>query len=80
MLTSDLRVALAVVDRCRASGKGNLPCPFLDDRAGKSCTQSSGDRNRGGRAAEALARQHGQEAVYATELLDFLSFAIRNDF
>ena len=34
----------------------------------------------GGRAAEVLARQNGQEAVYATDLLDFLSFAIRNDF
>ena len=33
-----------------------------------------------GRAAEVLARQNGQEAVYATDLLDFLSFAIRNDF
>jgi NAD(P)H-hydrate epimerase len=33
-----------------------------------------------GRAAEVLARQHGQEAVYATDLLDYLSFAIRNDF
>ena len=27
-----------------------------------------------------LARQNGQEAVYSTDLLDFLSFAIRNDF
>jgi hydroxyethylthiazole kinase-like uncharacterized protein yjeF len=33
-----------------------------------------------GRAAEVLARQHGQEAVYVTDLLDYLSFAIRNDF
>jgi hydroxyethylthiazole kinase-like uncharacterized protein yjeF len=33
-----------------------------------------------GRAAEVLARQHGQEAVYATDLLGYLSFAIRNDF
>ena len=33
-----------------------------------------------GRAAEVLARQHGQEAVYITDILDYLSFAIRNDF
>ena len=33
-----------------------------------------------GRAAEVLARQHGQEAVNVTDILDFLSFAIRNDF
>ena len=33
-----------------------------------------------GRAAEALARQHGQEAVCATQILDYLSFALRNDF
>ena len=33
-----------------------------------------------GRAADALARQHGQEAVNATELLDYLSFSLRNDF
>lgn len=33
-----------------------------------------------GRAAEVLARQHGQEAVYVTDILDYLSFAIRNDF
>lgn len=33
-----------------------------------------------GRAAEVLARQHGQESVYVTDILDYLSFAIRNDF
>ena len=33
-----------------------------------------------GRAAEALARQHGQEAVTSTQILDYLSFALRNDF
>jgi len=33
-----------------------------------------------GRAAEVLARQHGQEAVYITDILDYLSFALRNDF
>ena len=33
-----------------------------------------------GRAAEALARQHGQEAVTTTQILDYLSFALRNDF
>lgn len=33
-----------------------------------------------GRAAEALARQNGQEAVSAMQVLDFLSFALRNDF
>ena len=33
-----------------------------------------------GRAAEALARQHGQEAVCSTQILDYLSFALRNDF
>ena len=33
-----------------------------------------------GRAAEALARQHGQEAVSTTQILDYLSFALRNDF
>jgi hydroxyethylthiazole kinase-like uncharacterized protein yjeF len=33
-----------------------------------------------GRAADTLARQHGQEAVNATELLDYLSFSLRNDF
>ena len=33
-----------------------------------------------GRAGEVLARQHGQEAVYSTDVLDYLSFAIRNDF
>ena len=33
-----------------------------------------------GRAAEILARQKGQESVYATEILDYLSFALRNDF
>lgn len=33
-----------------------------------------------GRAADALARQHGQEAVLATEVLDYLSFSLRNDF
>ena len=33
-----------------------------------------------GRAAEALARQHGQEAVSTTEILSYLSFALRNDF
>ncbi|MBP51993.1 MAG: NAD(P)H-hydrate dehydratase [Opitutae bacterium] len=32
-----------------------------------------------GRAGEVLARQHGQEAVYATDLLNYLSFAMRND-
>lgn len=32
------------------------------------------------RAAEVLSRQHGQEAVYITDLLDYLSFALRNDF
>ena len=33
-----------------------------------------------GRAAETLARQHGQEAVRTTEILTNLSFALRNDF
>ena len=33
-----------------------------------------------GRAAEALARQHGQESIRTTEILTYLSFAIRNDF
>ena len=33
-----------------------------------------------GRAAEALARQHGQESVFTTEILTYLSFALRNDF
>ena len=33
-----------------------------------------------GRAAEVLARQHGQEAIRTTEILNYLSFAIRNDF
>ena len=33
-----------------------------------------------GRAAEVLARQHGQESSYATDLLNYLSFALRNDF
>ena len=33
-----------------------------------------------GRAAEVLARQHGQEAVNVTDILDYLSFSIRNDF
>jgi NAD(P)H-hydrate epimerase len=33
-----------------------------------------------GRAAEVLARQHGQESIRASEILNFLSFAIRNDF
>ena len=33
-----------------------------------------------GRAAEALARQHGQESVRITEILNYLSFATRNDF
>jgi len=33
-----------------------------------------------GRAAEALSRQHGQEAVTTTQILDYLSFALRNDF
>lgn len=33
-----------------------------------------------GRAAEALARQHGQESVRTTEILTYLSFALRNDF
>ena len=33
-----------------------------------------------GRAAEVLARQHGQEAIFATEILNYLSFALRNDF
>jgi hydroxyethylthiazole kinase-like uncharacterized protein yjeF len=33
-----------------------------------------------GRAAEVLARQHGQEAIRSTEILNYLSFAIRNDF
>ena len=33
-----------------------------------------------GRAAEALARQNGQEAVSVMQVLDFLSFALRNDF
>ena len=33
-----------------------------------------------GRAAEALSRQHGQEAVTTTQVLDYLSFALRNDF
>jgi NAD(P)H-hydrate repair Nnr-like enzyme with NAD(P)H-hydrate dehydratase domain len=32
------------------------------------------------RAAEVLARQHGQEAVYTTDILNYLSFSIRNDF
>ena len=33
-----------------------------------------------GRAADVLARQHGQEGVTTTEILDYLSFALRNDF
>ncbi len=33
-----------------------------------------------GRAAEALARQHGQESVCSTEITNYLSFALRNDF
>ena len=33
-----------------------------------------------GRAAEVLARQYGQEAIRTTEILNYLSFAIRNDF
>ncbi|MEK9773029.1 MAG: NAD(P)H-hydrate dehydratase [Opitutae bacterium] len=33
-----------------------------------------------GRAAEVLARQHGQEAVTTTQILEYLSFALRNDF
>ena len=33
-----------------------------------------------GRAAEVLARQNGQLSVYVTDLLDNLSFAVRNDF
>lgn len=33
-----------------------------------------------GRASEVLARQHGQESSYATDLLNYLSFALRNDF
>ena len=33
-----------------------------------------------GRAAEALARQHGQESIRTTEILTYLSFALRNDF
>ena len=33
-----------------------------------------------GRAAEALARQHGQEAVTTSQILEYLSFALRNDF
>ncbi len=33
-----------------------------------------------GRAAETLARQHGQEAVTTSQVLDYLSFALRNDF
>lgn len=33
-----------------------------------------------GRAGEVLARQHGQEAIFTTEVLNYLSFAIRNDF
>jgi NAD(P)H-hydrate epimerase len=33
-----------------------------------------------GRAGEVLARQHGQEAVYTTDILNYLSFSIRNDF
>lgn len=32
-----------------------------------------------GRAAEALARQHGQESIRTTEILTYLSFALRND-
>jgi len=27
-----------------------------------------------------LARQHGQESVMTTEILDYLSFALRNEF
>ena len=33
-----------------------------------------------GRASEVLARQYGQESVNVTDILDYLSFAIRNDF
>ena len=33
-----------------------------------------------GRAGEVLARQHGQESVMTTEILDYLSFALRNEF
>ena len=33
-----------------------------------------------GRAAEVLARQHGQQAIRTTEILNYLSFAMRNDF
>ena len=33
-----------------------------------------------GKAAEVLARQHGQEGVTTTQILDYLSFALRNDF
>ena len=33
-----------------------------------------------GRAAEVLARQHGQESIRTTEILSYLSFALRNDF
>ena len=33
-----------------------------------------------GRAADVLARQHGQEGVTITEILDYLSFSLRNDF
>ncbi len=33
-----------------------------------------------GRAAEALARQHGQESIRTTEILTYFSFALRNDF
>ena len=33
-----------------------------------------------GRAGEVLARQHGQEAVYSTDILNYLSFSTRNDF
>ena len=32
------------------------------------------------RAADALARQHGQEGVTITEILDYLSFSLRNDY
>ena len=33
-----------------------------------------------GRAADVLARQHGQEGVTITEILDYFSFSLRNDF
>lgn len=33
-----------------------------------------------GKAGEVLARQHGQEGITTTQILDYLSFALRNDF